>query len=245
MILSAAFVPALVLLGIVCIIARRDRDPFVYCGLLFLGGALLSAPAAAAINQVLNEWLGLAPSVMSQLGAPVIEEVSKALVVLLSLRLATPASESRIALLVVRGLCVGLGFTAMENTQYLLLASLQGGILGLWEGAFVRGLAWGMHHAVFAAAGAVAVSYALGPNRDFRRVLVWILFAIAQHVAWNSLGAPRMAEVLCAAPATQTACQWPPDPTRLFVLTPLLSVAAIFPGLVAVVAVRRGERKKG
>ncbi len=238
-ILAAAFAPALTLLALMIGLGGRRYAKLPACLACFAAGALLSAPIAAWLNQLITDDSGLSASAMREVGAPIVEEALKALVVWLSLVLAAVGSTAKVEALIVRGICVGLGFTAMENTQYLLLAALQGGSAGLWQGIFVRGFAWGWHHAVFTAAAAVAIWYAKQPSPDLRRIGLWVAFAILQHMGWNSIGAPQITTMVCSAPAAGAACRWPPGSTDLFLLTPLLSMAALLPGIAAVAMIVR------
>lgn len=226
LILVCAFVPALLWLVGSWIWLRPTSQRFPESLLGFASGAVLTAPTAAVFNQLAGQQLA-APAWANTVVAPLLEETLKATAVLLLGVWAVASSRRQ---LLRHGLWIGLGFTATENTQYLLFGLLQGGPLGLANTVFVRGLCWGLHHALFAATGAVAVSYLVGGRRSLPWAGVWLFLAVIQHVAWNSFGAPWVTTFLCAATQPGAACQWPPLAFDLYVVTPLISAAMVLPG---------------
>jgi hypothetical protein len=147
-----------------------------------------------------------------------------------------PGCTSTIVRGAVSGALVGIGFAMAENLQYLTLAAIQGGTMGLWHAAYLRGLLGGLQHATFTAATGVGLAYGRQASTAGRRWLaagLGLVAATAQHVIWNAVVAGTITELLCGAQQSGGPCQSSPDAVALFVTTPLLALVTVAPGIVA------------
>ena len=110
-------------------------------GVIFLG--CLTAIAAWFVNPLAMDWLGMEFRAYSRYGAPLVEELLKALVIIWLFR------SSRIGFLVdaaIMGFAVGAGFALVENIFYL--QSGAGSHMGVW---IVRGFGTAIMHGGVAA----------------------------------------------------------------------------------------------
>lgn len=233
------------------VLARRAGLPAALLVGAFLWGATAAAPLSAWLNDTLRTRLELAtggapPVGFATLVAPVVEEASKSLVLLLLPVLTRRARANAVRLGIALGAASGLGFAATENVGYLTLAVLQGGLPHLLQATWARGILAGVKHAVFTASAGVGAGLALCARSRGRAALAAFagcIAAVLQHVAWNGLAAPLAHEVLCDAPAPDAACAAAAGPLPLFVLAPLLAAAALGPGIVALYWLARRERR--
>lgn len=212
-----------------------------------LGGAVFAAWPASQINQAIYDFTtqlagdARARAFLPWLVMPMVEELAKATVIgglLMALR--TKISRARIGTDIVIGAAVGLGFTAAENLQYLTLAAIQGGAVGLRHATYVRAVLGGVHHATFAATCAAGFGYARHAGTRTRAILsagAGLMLAIVQHVLWNRFGAGVLIDRLCGAPQPEAACVVSPDYTVLFFVAPLICMIFVVPGCIALYVV--------
>lgn len=224
--LLAAFGPALFWALLVVLAARRHS--FGLMAAAFLWGALIAAP----ISQHLTARWQLDPVAT----APVVEEALKAapLVLLAVARLG--AFD-----LLVAGALAGLGFSATENVQYMTLAAVQGGGVGLARAVYLRGFLQGLNHAVFtgaAAAGLACATLARTPGMRAVAPILGFAAAVGQHALWNGFGSGAVTGVLCNAVTRGGPCR-DPGAVDLFVLSPLIVAVLVGPGALALLAVAR------
>lgn len=231
--------------------ARRAGVPAVLLLGAFVWGAAGAAPLSAWLSDTLRPRLDLAPGTypagdFATLVAPLIEEASKGLVLLLLPLFARHAPTSSIRAGIALGAASGLGFAATENVGYLTVAVLQGGMPGLLQAAWVRGILTGVKHALFTATAGAGVGLALGRSRRGGAALcvgAGFAAAVLQHVAWNGLVAPLLHEILCAAPAPGASCTPLAGPLPLLAWAPLVVAAALGPGIALLVWLARRERR--
>jgi|GEM_PF-2961757 protease PrsW len=238
---AAAAVPALAWAALVCLLARREREPMAVVAAALLAGAVVAAWPASNINQTLLDWLTTVTSESSArwtvpaVIAPIVEELAKA-VALILLVILVPRRTSTIVRGMASGALVGIGFAMTENVQYLTLAAIQGGTTGLWHAAYLRGLLGGLQHATFTAATGVGLAYGRQASTTVWRWLaagLGLVAATTQHVVWNAIVAGAITEMLCGAKPAGGPCQSSPDAVALFVTTPLLALVTVAPGIVA------------
>jgi RsiW-degrading membrane proteinase PrsW (M82 family) len=230
--LVAAFGPAV--LWALLVVLRAQRVSRGLLAAAFLWGALIAAPVS---QHLAARWL-LDPVAT----APAIEETLKAapLVLLAGARVATFD-------LLVAGALAGFGFSATENVQYMTLAAVQGGDVGLVRAVYLRGFLQGLNHAVFTGAVAAGLAGARMARRAGMRALAPLLgfvAAVLQHALWNGLGSGAVTGVLCNALARGGPCR-SPDAADLFVRIPLIVAAIIGPGALALLALARRAADRG
>jgi len=228
----AAYGPAVLWALLVALRARRVSRGLAAAA--FLWGALIAAP----ISQHLAARWRLDPVAT----APLIEEALKAapLVLLAAARVA-PFD------LLVAAALAGFGFSAAENVQYMALAAVQGGGLGLARAVYLRGLLQGLNHAVFTGAVAAGLGWARVARTAGMRALAPILgfgAAVGQHALWNGLGSGAVTGVLCNALARGGPCR-DPDAVDLLVWIPLIVTGIIGPGALAPLAAAHRAAERG
>ncbi len=256
LILVAAAVPVAVVLGLLVFVDRGRRGPLPVLAAILLWGAGLAALGSAAANDSAVAWVqsgwvqgafgeARARGVIGVLVGPVIEELVKAGVLVLVVgvwpaRLRNPSDG------VLCGALVGMGFAFMENVHYLLLAGLQGGRAGIAQGVYLRGVLGGANHAVFCATVGAAIGAVRGGMRRWVVLVPVAAFAaaVAQHVLWNGIASEVLTALLCNAEGAGGRCRPVPDPRGLLVTAPLVVLACVGPGLVALTLVVAHDRRR-
>ena len=193
---------ALVPLSILWFLDRREREP----PWLFAGGGLIATAVALPFNtaffKLVDEWLTHHPMLAVILGpeaplmlvapisAPIVEELAKALGVLLLFWLLRPEFDNMRDGLVY-GALVGLGFTWYEAALYVVNVYAKIGVAayGLRLGARYALIGLG-GHALFTGLFGASLGFALQTRRRWLRILAPIAglaLAIAAHMLNNSL----------------------------------------------------------
>lgn len=236
---AAALLPPLGFAGVVVLLDRRDREPWMALAAAFLWGAAVAAPVSRWTNDLILATPALAPAAPGLLG-PAVEEVAKASALLVVLgvwrrTLADPVDG------IVYGALAGLGFAAMENVGYYVLASLQGGAAGFARAVWLRGVLQGLNHAAFTATTGAAVGWAVarrdaGPARGLV-VALGVGLALLVHAVWNAIAAAAITQVLCAAPAPGAPCAPAPARLDLLLTVPVLVGTFVGPTVAALVAI--------
>ena len=131
----------------------------------------------------------------------------------------------------------------MENASYLTVAAVQGGRVGLLSGMYLRGFVEGLTHAVFTAAVGAGLGWAGRARAAKAAPVLGFAAAVGQHVAWNAVGSRAITVALCGAAFSGAPCADRPAPEALFVTAPLITVACLGPGGVALLAVARAARR--
>lgn len=233
------------------VLARHSGLPAAALGAAFLWGAAAAAPLSGWVNDALRTRPDVAAGAAAAGGfaaavAPLVEEASKGLVLLFLPLLAQRPGASPVLAGIALGAASGLGFAATENVAYLTIAIFQGGLPGLLQAAWMRGVVSGVKHAVFTACIGAGAGSALGERTRGRAVgmaALGLAAAVLLHGAWNTLAAPLVHEVVCDAPAPGAACAPAAGPVRLLVIAPLAVIAALAPGGAALfLAARRARR---
>jgi RsiW-degrading membrane proteinase PrsW (M82 family) len=227
LIVASAVLPAIGYAAVLVWLSGPARPPARVVALALGWGALIASAGAAAVND-----LGLVTPVVS---GPLVEEVAKASG-LLGLRLLVPLALRGVRDGITCGALIGIGFTLAENLGYLTLAAVQGGPAGLARGVYLRGLLGGANHAVFAAATGAGLGWAWQHGgRRIVPVLAGLGAALLQHGLWNALASGAITDVLCNPAVAGGACRAEPSRVGLFLVAPLVELAAVGPGLVALV----------
>jgi RsiW-degrading membrane proteinase PrsW (M82 family) len=232
-----ALAAALPALGWTVVILALARPPLAPSLVSVLCGGGVAAPLA----WIVNGFLG-APGDVAVLGAPVVEEMTKAFA-LVALILVLPDEMRDVRHGILYGILVGVGFAAVENASYLTLAAVQGGVRGLLSGLYLRGLVAGLNHAVFTAAVGAGMGWARqGQSRALAPVLGFAA-AVGQHVVWNAVASEAITSALCGAVVPGGACTDVPASQALFVTAPMVAFACLGPGALALIAIGRRPRR--
>lgn len=229
--------------------ARRAGVPTCLLGAALLWGAVVAAPLSGWSNDALRDWPGLAgaaePWWRAIALAPLVEEIGKGMVLLLLPLVARRPGTNAVRAGIALGAASGLGFAATENVSYLTLAVLQGGLPGLLQATWARGILSGVKHALFTASLGAGAGFALRARSAGSALAggsAGMAAAVLQHAAWNGLAAPVVHEVVCDAPAPGAACAAAAGPVPLLVIAPLVVLAALAPGALALLWVARRAR---
>ena len=222
--------------------ARRTGVPAAALLAAFLWGAAAAAPLSAHVNEACRDAIGTSLDLggrwnaVATLVGPVVEELAKGVPLVL-----LPLLRRRGARPVPWGLALGaasgLGFAATENVVYLTIAAFQGGMPGLLQAVWARGVLSGFKHALFTATLGAGIGLA---TIETTRARAWaaglggLLGALVQHAAWNGLASPLVQDILCDRPAPGEACASSAGSAPLFVWTPAVVALALVPGLVAI-----------
>jgi RsiW-degrading membrane proteinase PrsW (M82 family) len=253
-IVLAAALPALLYALAIVWMDRSEREPTTGLAAALFAGAVVAAWLSHAANGRLLEWAGTVTSaaearpLAAGFGAPVVEEIAKALALLVVIGIVRDHFRgTRDG--IVYGALVGIGFAFTENVVYLTFAVLQGGPAGLLRGVYVRALLGGGNHAAFTATTGAAIGWAFRrgrPGGDWLVPAFGLAFAMLQHVVWNAVAASAIQGVLCGPELAGGGCRAVPTDTSLYVLVPLLTAIFLGPGLVtlgAIAVVASGSEK--
>lgn len=124
---------------------RYEKEPLKILILVFLWGSLIAASIAFVLNTILGTvvfWLSNSEAAtnfsVASIFAPVVEEVSKGIVVFLIFLFARKEFDSGLDGIVYAAI-VGLGFAATENFYYILTMGFQeSGLIGILKMAVIR-----------------------------------------------------------------------------------------------------------
>jgi protease PrsW len=250
LVLLAALLPAAALTALVLLVGRRQLDPLQVLLATFVWGAAVAAFLSSSANDLLHAWIASlageqdARFLTPTFAAPVVEELSK-LVALLLVGVAGRDALRDPIRGIAYGALVGVGFAMTENLQYFLLAAVQGGTSGLGQAVYTRALLGGINHAVFTATTGAGIGWGRSAASEMVRAaapLAGLAAAVAQHVAWNAIASREITHLLCNPAVTDGPCRGSPDALSLLVRAPLIVVAFVGPGLLALGAVMRARR---
>ncbi|MDR7416003.1 MAG: PrsW family intramembrane metalloprotease [Armatimonadota bacterium] len=178
--------------GLILLLDRHEKEP----GWLLLGALLWGGVVATFFSLIFNS-IGSAilvavfgPRLGEQLSAPfvapVVEETSKGLAVLLIFLLWRREFTNTVDGLVY-GALAGLGFAATENILYFARFVREGGAGGLAVGFVIRAVLGGLSHSVYTACTGAGLGYARetrGVGR-FLAPVVGYFCAMFLHFLWN------------------------------------------------------------
>lgn len=123
------------------------------------------------------------------LRAPIVEEGWKLLGILLVLWMGRKAFDGPVDGLVY-GMLIGAGFAFTENIQYFVQALYLGGIDGLAQNFFMRGIMSPFAHAMFTGAIGLMIGLAKRSGRSVPLfTLIGYIIGVALHALWNASSA--------------------------------------------------------
>lgn len=194
--LPLALLPVPLLIAMVLFIDRLEPEPRGALVFAFGWGAGIAALFALLINTaglqyVTQPALGASTGeyVSATLGAPLVEETLKGLV-LLGLLWRRRAEFDGPTDGIIYAAMVGLGFAMMENVGYYINALVtpeHGGIALLGSTFVLRGVVSPLVHPIFTSMTGLGVAYAASRRGAGWAVLAGWLAAMAAHGIWNGL----------------------------------------------------------
>ncbi|GAB49663.1 PrsW family intramembrane metalloprotease [Mobilicoccus pelagius] len=186
-----ALVPLLVVLPAFLWLDRQEAEPPSSLVLAFAWGSCIATAASMLLNQLFAElvWsLGLEPDVVAAVvGAPLVEETTKGLGILVVLALRRKEFDGVLDGIVYGGI-VAAGFAFGENILYLGRALTEGGPEALVVTFVLRGVLSPFAHPLFTIWTGVGIGVAVVGRTALRflaPVLGW-LFAMCLHALWNA-----------------------------------------------------------
>lgn len=190
--LVLAVLPVPIYVGLALFVDRFEPEPPQLLAWAFFWGAtgatLIALIANSAGQALVGSAFGSAVGELygASLSAPVVEEGSKA-VVLLAIYRWRRAEFDGVLDGIVYAAMVGLGFAFTENILYYGRTALEGGV-PLAAVFFVRGVLAPFAHPMFTALTGVGLGFAALRSGSSRRVLpaVGLLAAMILHSLWNT-----------------------------------------------------------
>ena len=210
---SAAIIPTTLYVLVLWWLDRYEKEPRGLLLLAFFWGAL----PATLLSLLAEHYLGrplsaLGPAVAElmtgALLAPIVEEGTKCLALcLLLLFLRTEFDDVLDG--IVYGATVGFGFAMTENALYFARSFQTGGIEAFRASILLRGVVFGMNHALFTSVFGAALGYVRTYKEGRRRwsmPVLGLLGAITLHSVHNLFAA--LSGVLCFSLVISLISDW-------------------------------------
>lgn len=192
--LVSATLPVPLYLVLVIWIDRFESEPVWMLATAFLWGALVAVFFAFLINTasglaviLLTNDVGAGKAFSSVVSAPIVEEISKALILFIFFFWKKHEFDGVIDGIVYAAM-VGLGFAMTENIQYYGKAVLQAGGEGLTLVFIIRGALAPFAHPMFTSFTGIGLGLAHQTRNLFVKLaapVVGLLAAISMHSIWN------------------------------------------------------------
>ncbi|GAB3212047.1 PrsW family intramembrane metalloprotease [Marinactinospora thermotolerans] len=191
--LVAAIIPVTVLIPLILLLDRLEPEPATMLLFAFLWGAGVAVLVSLVLNTlgmelyavpVFGEDLGSYLS--AAVGAPLVEETAKGVVLLILLWRRRHEIDSYTDGVIYAGM-VATGFAFTENISYFLTSFFESGFAGLAFTFVLRGVIAPFGHPIYTAMIGLGVAYAAinrGPARFLAPVGGWIA-AMLLHALWN------------------------------------------------------------
>jgi len=191
----AAFVPAIGYSWLVLRLDRYEKEPRRAIIGAFAWGAIGAVALAIILEAISGSILmfairsDAASFVSTAIGAPIIEEATKA-IALIALLVGFRSELDNVLDGLIYGALIGLGFAMTENTLYFGAEHLRDGAHGLGRLFIARVVISGFGHAMYTATTGSAVGWSREQTgrpvmRRVVPVLGWSL-AVGQHAVWNA-----------------------------------------------------------
>jgi RsiW-degrading membrane proteinase PrsW (M82 family) len=192
--LVSATLPVPVYLVLVIWIDRYESEPVWMLATAFFWGALVAVFFAFLINTasglavtILTEDVRAGNTFGAVISAPIVEEISKAVILLIFFFWKKDEFDGVIDGIVYAAM-VGLGFAMTENIQYYGKAVLKEGTEGLKLVFIIRGALAPFAHPMFTSLTGIGLGLARQTRHLFVKLVtpvLGILAAISMHVIWN------------------------------------------------------------
>src|SRR5437016_3905253 len=175
-------------------IDRYESEPLWMLATAFFWGALFAVFIAMIFNTGIEivaaaatHSADIGQSIGAVIAAPIVEETSKALIILIFFFWKKDEFDGIVDGIVYAGM-VGLGFAMTENILYYGRA-VQGGLGGLTFIFILRGMAAPFSHPLFTSMTGIGLGWSRQSNNGFVKVVAPVLgfmFAILLHGTWNA-----------------------------------------------------------
>lgn len=189
----AAVVPVLLYVGLIYWVDHYEKEPVWLLSAAFIWGAIPAALLALLFNSLFSlPFYFLLSESSAELAsggaiAPVVEEIAKGLVLFLILVLRRNELDSPLDG-IIYGTMVGMGFAMVENILYYSSYFRDSGAAGWNELVLVRGMVFGLNHALYSAMTGLGIALARMSNRWPVRIgapFLGLLAAITLHSVHN------------------------------------------------------------
>lgn len=190
---AAAVVPTTFYVAVAWWLDRYEKEPWWLLALTFLWGAVPAIVLALIVEVILDVPIRVlvtgegAAVIAAAVGAPIVEELFKAVPLVLIFAL-HPREFDGLMDGLLYGALVGLGFAMTENVFYYLGAFADGGF-GDWAlVVFLRAVVFGLNHALFSSMFGLGLGLARYAGRPAVRLLAplgGLTLAIVLHAIHN------------------------------------------------------------
>lgn len=211
--LVAAVVPTIVYVLVLWWFDRYEKEPRRLLWTAFLWGAVpavvLSVIAESAMGEPLAALSEQGAELMSSsVLAPFIEELTKGLAVFL-LFLFFRREFDNVLDGIIYGATIGFGFAMTENVFYFMDSFHQGGLESLSALVLMRGVVFGVNHALFTSVFGATLGYARMSRRGFWRWVappLGLLGAMLLHGIHNLFAS--LGDTICFGLLLSVASDW-------------------------------------
>lgn len=167
----AAVIPTLLYTGLIYWIDRYEKEPWWLLAATFLWGAIPSILLAIFFNSLFSiPFYALAgeqtgDALAASFVAPPVEETIKGVALLFILWRWRHEIDSVLDG-IIYGAMVGMGFAMVENVFYFVQVYQEGGMEAWGVNVFMRGVTFGLNHALFSSMAGLGIAVArLSPRR--------------------------------------------------------------------------------
>jgi RsiW-degrading membrane proteinase PrsW (M82 family) len=192
----AAVLPVPIYAALILWLDRYEKEPALLLASAFLWGAVVATFVSIFVNTgaavVLHGILGprLAGALTPALSAPIVEETSKGIALLL-LYFLVRNEFNNVVDGIVYGALVGLGFAMVENILYFSRIYTAAGAAGLGYLFVMRVVFSGLIHPLFTGCTGAGLGYSRETTSGIRKVaapIIGYFAAMMLHALWNGTG---------------------------------------------------------
>lgn len=189
----AAVVPVLLYVGLIYWVDHYEKEPVWLLSAAFVWGAIPAALLALLFNTLFSlPFYFLLSENTAELAsggaiAPVVEEITKGLVLFIILVMRRHELDSPLDG-IIYGAMVGMGFAMVENILYYTTYFRENGPAGWNELVLIRGIVFGLNHALYSAMTGLGIAVARMSNYWPVRIfapLLGLMAAMALHAVHN------------------------------------------------------------